>query len=353
MTVATRFGIEEEFILLDADALVPLTSTEMVKQVIGPAEVGGRITSEYLTSQFECATDPMRTLTEAAVQLSGMRQILARHAPANSLIAATGAPFALAGAPTISPSEHYDDVSTLLGELTRQHEVNGLHVHVEVKGDEERVRALRRLRSRLPVLLGLSVNSPFANGVTSRLASWRSVLIRRLPVSWAPPEFRDAEEYHRTVDRLVRIQLLPSRASVSWAVRLSEQYDTVEVRVADAQLQVVDALLLAALMRAIVCADDVPDATAPAAELDGSMWLAARHGMSARFFTADGDVEDAWGAVDRMLQEIRPALEELGDADFVDEQLSRLRREGTGARRQLAAYATGGTASLGKLLASG
>ncbi|MEJ1089589.1 YbdK family carboxylate-amine ligase [Microbacterium sp. Mu-80] len=353
MPAETRFGVEEEFVLLDAEALVPLSGADPSADVLGAADAGGTITAEYLTCQFECATEPVHTMADASVQLSGMRRLLARHAPPHSLIAATGAPFALSGGSLVSSSPHYDDVSTLLGELTRQHEVNGLHVHVEVKGDEQRVRALRRLRRHLPVLLALSANSPFANGVASELASWRSVLIRRLPVSWAPPDFHDADEYHRTVDRLVRIQVLPSRASVAWAVRLSEQYPTVEVRVADAQLTVPDALLLAALMRGIVCADDVADAVAPAAELDASVWLAAKNGMRARFFTPDGDVEDAWSAVDRMLHSIRPALDELGDTAFVEEHIGLLRTEGTGAERQLAAYSTGGIPTLRALLMSG
>ena len=346
---ATRFGIEEEFLLLDASALVPLSGSEIVAQVKGPAPEGGAITSEYLTCQFECATDPVRTLTAAGTQLGAMRGMLARLAPENALIAATGAPLAQWGAPLISPSTHYDDVSTLLGQLTRQHAVNGLHVHVEVFGDEERVRALRRVRAWLPVLLALSANSPFTYGVASGLASWRSVLIRRLPVSWAPPAFRDADEYHRTVDQVVRIGLLPSRGSTSWAVRLSERFDTVEVRVADAQLRVDDALLLAALTRAIVVADDMSDAAPPAAELDAALWLAARHGMQARLFTPEGGIEDAWAAAQRMLEGIRPALEHLGDAPFVDEHLSRLRREGTGSQRQLTAYGTGGVPALAAL----
>ncbi|WP_259363521.1 carboxylate-amine ligase [Microbacterium esteraromaticum] len=249
----------------------------------------------------------------------------------------------------ISPSKHYDDVSTLLGQLTRQHAVNGLHVHVEVFGDEQRVRALRRVRAWLPVLLALSANSPFSYGVTSGLASWRSVLIRRLPVSWAPPEFCDADEYHRTVEQLVTIGLLPSRGSTSWAVRLSERFDTVEVRVADAQLRVDDALLLASLMRAIVVAEDLPDAVPPPAELDASLWLAARHGMQARLFTPDGGIEDAWSATQRMMQGIRDAVAEQGDEEFVDEHLSRLRSEGTGSQRQLRAYESGGVQALGGL----
>lgn len=346
---ATRFGIEEEFLLLDASALVPLSGSAVVDRARGPAAGGGTITSEYLTCQFECATDPVRALSEAGAQLSRMRGMLADLAPENALVAATGAPLAQSGAPSISSSKHYDDVSTLLGQLTRQHAVNGLHVHVEVLGDEERVRALRRMRAWLPVLLALSANSPFTYGVASGLASWRSVLIRRLPVSWAPPAFRDADEYHRTVERLVRVGLLPSRSSVSWAVRLSERFDTVEVRVADAQLRVDDALLLAALMRAIVVADDLTDAAPPTAELDAALWLAARHGMQAHLFTPDGDVEGAWPAVERLLAGIRHTLADLGDAAFVDQHLERLRADGTGSQRQLRAYESGGVDALADL----
>ncbi|MEV7619253.1 YbdK family carboxylate-amine ligase [Microbacterium sp. NPDC089321] len=346
---ATRFGIEEEFLLLDASALVPLSGSGIVERVKGPAPGGGMITSEYLTCQFECATDPVRTLAEAGEQLGGMRRMLASLAPENAIVAATGAPLAQWGAPLISASKHYDDVQSLLGQLTRQHAVNGLHVHVEVFGDEERVRALRRVRAWLPVLLALSANSPFTYGVASGLASWRSVLIRRLPVSWAPPAFCDADEYHRTVEQLVTVGLLPSRGSTSWAVRLSERFDTVEVRVADAQLRVDDALLLTSLMRAIVVSVDLPDAAPPAAELDAALWLAARHGMDARLFTPDGEIEDAWTATERMLEGIRDALDQLGDAAFVDEHLGRIRSEGTGSERQLRAYESGGAQALGDL----
>ncbi|PKI89327.1 hypothetical protein CW368_12870 [Actinomycetales bacterium SN12] len=346
---ATRFGVEEEFLLLDESALIPLSGSGIVDRVKGPAPGGGVITSEYLTCQFECATDPVRTLGEAGSQLGGMRRMLAELAPENSLVAATGAPLAQWSAPLISASKHYDDVSTLLGQLTRQHAVNGLHVHVEVVGDEERVRALRRVRAWLPVLLALSANSPFTYGVASGLASWRSVLIRRLPVSWAPPAFHDADEYHRTVEQMVTVGLLPSRGSTSWAVRLSERFDTVEARVADAQLRVDDALLQASLTRAIAIADDLPDAAPPPAELDAAMWLAARHGMDARLFTPEGEIEDAWAATERMLDGIRPALDANGDESFVDEHLGRLRSEGTGSQRQLRAYQTGGAQSLGAL----
>src|SRR5690606_41912189 len=166
-----------------------------------------------------------------------------------------------------------------------------------VDGDEARVRALLRLRERLPLLLALSANSPWANGVSAGLASWRSTLIRRLPVSWGPPAFRDADEYHRTVDRLVEMGALPARSSVSWAARLSDRYETVETRVCDTQLSPEDALLLAALTRAIVNADGNVDDPMTPEVLDAALWLAARPGLDAQLPTGPGDAQSDSTAV--------------------------------------------------------
>lgn len=354
MPDAARFGVEEEYVLLDPDALVPVSGGDARYDVFGEVPSGGLICAEYLSSQLECSTTPVSSLAQAGEQLTAMRSSLAGFAARHhALLAPVGSPFATAGRSQISVSPHYDDVFELLGQLTQEHVVNGLHVHVEVAGDEERVRALRRVRAWLPLLLALSANSPFAYGLPSGLESWRSILIRRLPATWCPPAFADADEYHRTLERLVAVGAVPVPSSVSWAVRLSERYDTVEVRVADVQLDVADTLLLTGLMRAIICTEDLPDDAPPHEELDASLWLAARHGMAARLLTEDGSTETAWEAVQRLLSGIRPALRETGDEDFVDEHLARVRRDGTGSRRQLAAYAAGGVAGLRELYTAG
>lgn len=342
MPLSTRFGVEEEYVLLDTAALVPVSAVTLLDRMLRRDGGPGRVSKEYLTCQIEAATDPVRTLAQADEQLGTLRQTLADLAAEGTVVAATGAPFALGAAQQISADPHYDDVKHLIGRLTADHEVNGLHVHVEVADDEQRVRALLRIREWLPALLALSVNSPFARGRKSGLASWRSTLVGRMPVSSSPPAFRDAEDYHRTLDRHVRAGALPSRASVSWPVRLSEHYPTVETRVADAQLRVDDSLLVTALIRGIVCATDLPVDVTRHEELDAALWLAARHGMQARLFAPDGGEEDAWSAVDRMLTSIRPVLDELGDTDFVEDHLARVRAEGTGAERQLRVHDAAG-----------
>ena len=194
-----RFGVEEEFVLLDEQTLVPAAMSPATRERI-PEDAAAGLTPEYLTCQLESATSPATTRADAEAQLRRTRSLIGTYA------ADQGAVFASIGTPFISPkrltvvsSPHYDAVDAQLVEITREHEVNGLHVHVEVVDDEERVRVLNRVRPWLPVLLALTGNAPFAHGRDSGFASWRSILIRRLPSSWSPPHFRDLADYRAPV----------------------------------------------------------------------------------------------------------------------------------------------------------
>lgn len=351
----TRFGIEEEFLLLDESSLAPVSmADDFLARTAGRLR-RGRVTAEYLASQVESLTDPVTTATEALAQLRDLRSLIGEEAAARRAIAApTGSPFSTRRAPTLSPSPHYADVARRLAHLTREHEVNGLHVHVEVPDDEERVRALARLRGWLPVLLALSANSPFADGVDAGFCSWRSMLIRRLPSSWCPPRFHDLDDYRRRVARLLDLGTIGEATSLSWAVRLSERYPTVEVRIADAQLTAEDAVLSALLSRAIVLSTDQPQVVDDSDTVDASLWTAARAGMEARIVDpTTGEVADAWRVTRRLLAVVGPVLRELGDEDLVADGVARIRELGTGATRQRRAYRHGGTPALAALLGAG
>lgn len=350
-----RFGVEEEFVLLDDISLAPVGIADGMRAAVTASDLLGTVTAEYLTCQVECVTSPVHTLGDGLAQLTRMRSLLADQGrDARAIVAATGTPFLVAGALAVVSSPHYDAVAAHLAHLTRGHEVNGLHVHVEVSDDEARVRALNRLRGWLPVLLALTGNSPFADGLDSRFASWRSILIRRLPATWCPPHFEDADHYHRSVARQVALGAIPDAASLSWAARLSERYPTVEARVFDTQLDPADSLFAAALTRALVLSDDVTATTAGIDEIDASLWTAARYGMEATVWDPLTDeAATAWTAVGRLLEALAPVLDELGDRAFVDDHLARIRSSGTGAERQRRAFAAAGTAGLRALYRGG
>lgn len=349
-----RFGIEEEFVLLDEQTLVPAAMTPSTRERI-LQEVGAGLTPEYLTCQLESATSPCLTRAEAEEQLRRTRTLIGSHAAEQGAIfAATGTPFISPNRFVVSPSAHYDAVSAQLVEITREHEVNGLHIHVEVTDEEERVRVLNRARAWLPTLLSLTGNAPFAHGRDSGFDSWRSILIRRLPSSWSPPHFADLSAYRAHLEQLVSMGAIAEASSLSWTARLSERFPTVEVRVFDAQLTVDETLLAVALTRALLVTDELGGLPAMGVEaIDASLWTAARYGPEARLVDPrSGETAPARDLVDALLDRLRPALAQLGDEDFVSEGIARIRTDGSGARRQREAYAENGTSGLRDLYRS-
>jgi carboxylate-amine ligase len=122
------------------------------------------------------------------------------------------------------------------------------------------------------------------------------------------------------------------------------------VRVADVCREPDDAVLIAALTRALVQtavdawhAGDEPDPVRTEV-LRLAAWQAGRSGL-------EGDLLDpgswrpapATEVVGRLVEHVRPALEQAGDLDTVRELLAAVQARGTGTRRQREVYANTGT----------
>ncbi len=175
--------------------------------------------------------------------------------------------------------------------------------------------------------------------------------MRRLPTMGCPPIFRDHAHYRNHLAQLIRLGACPDAASLAWAARLSDRFPTVEVRVFDTQLEPDDALLLVALVRAILVAEEIAVLPLDSDLIDASLWMAAREGRDAALIDpVTGETASAQRLVQDLLHRIRPHLEEAGDADFVRERMAFVRSDGTGADRQLAALHTGGVPGLAALL---
>lgn len=343
-----RFGIEEEFILLDRTSLGPVPLGLIARDAIRADRPAGTASAEFLTCQVEYATSPVADREAARAELNTARRALSRFATAHGAIAAgTGTPFGSGEAATISPTPRYQGIGRWLGEIVESHHSSGLHVHTEVVDDEARIRASNSLRAWLPVLLALTGNSPFWGQRDTGYRSWRSILLRRLPTMGAPPVFHDMSDYRQRVAQLIRMRAAPDAASVAWSVRLSDRFPTVEVRVFDAQLDVDDTLFLAVLTRALVTTAPVADTHIDSDVIDASLWMAAREGWNAALVhPLSGEISFALDLFDLLLRVTAPALQQTGDLAFVEDHFARLRLIGTGAERQLAAVATAGAEGL-------
>lgn len=355
-----RFGVEEEFMVLDRRSLEPISAgasaraalrSDAVESARAGSPVAGEASMEFLDCQVEVATSPSETLHSAGEELAAFRNTLGKFARRSEvLVSSVGTPYGSAYSSSVTPKQRYRTIANLMGGLTHEHFINGLHVHTEIRNIEERVRALNSIRPWLPVLLALTTNAPFWRTKTSGFVSWRSILLRRMPTMWCPPVFHDADDYHRRVDRLVNMGAVLDRAFISWAARVSDRYDTVEVRVFDAQLTLDDTLFAVALARSVIT--ESPSTVHIDSEaIDASLWMAAHDGMRSHLVDPlTGEIAPAWSVAHGLLDAIKNSLVMHRDDLFVEAQVALVREQGTGADRQCAALAQSGSNGLRMLL---
>jgi len=196
--VAVRtFGIEEEFLLVDPSSGQVVERAAAVLREI-PGDQGRRdvVDQELMQHQIETRTDPCTDTSDARRQLVEGRRMVGRAARSAGVAAvATGtSPFPVLDV-QVSPKDRYRDMVNEFGAIGRAAGTCGMHVHVGVHSREEGVGIVDRLRPWLPVVLALSVNSPYAEGRDSGYASWRSQVWSRWPTAGATEVFGDPATY--------------------------------------------------------------------------------------------------------------------------------------------------------------
>ena len=354
----TTFGIEEEYFLVEPRTLRPASLADSVLTDLDPGR--GAVTHEFLASQLERATAVFTDLAEAEADLHKFRADLASTAHAHGVLAVgAGTPFDAHPAPTLTDAPRYHRIGSGVRGVVRDHQICATHVHVGVPNREAGVRALNAVRVWLPTLLALTGNSPFWRGRSTGFDSWRAVIMRRWATTGCPPAFADANDYDRRIRRLVGVGGTVDTATVAWYARLSEVHPTIEVRVADAQLDLAPTLLLAALTRALVVTAlaDAERGTLPLDVepelLDAALWQASRDGLNGELLDPiTRTLEPARAVVATLLRQVDEALHQAGDGPRVTALLERLERAGTGARQQQRAFHHGGLSGLRGLLES-
>lgn len=144
-------------------------------------------------------------------------------------------PFAMWHETVVSSGERYELVYESMRELARREPTFALHVHVGVDDPEDAIRLANRMRAHLPLLLALSVNSPFWQCRDTGLASARTPLFQAFPRVGIPRVFADYAEWVEAVDLLIRCNAFPEPTFLWWDVRPQPRVGTVEVRVMDAR----------------------------------------------------------------------------------------------------------------------
>jgi carboxylate-amine ligase len=192
-------------------------------------------------------------------------------------------------------------------------------------------------------MLALTANSAIYRNADSGHASWRNVLWGRWPSAGPPPHLESAAHYDDIVAMMLDAGVLLDDGMVYWDVRPSSKFPTVEVRVADVPSTPAETVLHATLIRASVMtalaekerAPMIPDHVVRAA-----FWKAAKNGLTGALVdTTNGYVAAPAGQVlGNWVDLLKPALDELGDREWVVAEVDRILRDGNGAARQQRAW---------------
>jgi glutamate---cysteine ligase / carboxylate-amine ligase len=337
-------GVEEEFLLVDPDTGQPVdlaTPVLATARSWPPVAPDALVHTELLGSQVEAATGICVTLTELTRQLQEGRTRLAKAADAHGALLISSGTSVLPGAIPPSAGERFDWIARTYRGLVTDYHSCGCHVHVGVPDRDLAVAVLNHLAPWLPTMLALSVNSPYDRGVDTGYASWRMVTQSRFPGSGIAPWFASAAAYDDQVGQLVDCGVLVDRHQSFWLARLSPRLPTIEFRVADAAGTVADAVLQAALSRALVRTALIElgagrEARPVNAQLAAAaVWSAARYGLRGPAIDLrTGRTPPATQLVDDLISLVTPALEDFGDLTSVRAAVKTVYATGTGAEHQ-------------------
>ena len=168
------------------------------------------------------------------------------------LVSISTHPFALWKDQTITKSQRYIDFMERMQWTVRRLIITGLHVHVGVQSGEKAIAITNGMTRYIPLLIGLSANSPFFDSELTGLASTRTKIFEGLPTAGVPPLLKNYSEFQKFMRTLKRADTIQSIQEVWWDIRPHPGFGTVEIRVCDSVPTIEEMVNLAALIQCLV-----------------------------------------------------------------------------------------------------
>jgi carboxylate-amine ligase len=338
-------GIEEEFAIVDPETRELRSHIQEILEG-GKVLLKEQIKPEMHQSVVELGTDICQSISDAREHVVELRSKLASLAGNAGLrIASAGThPFSHWRDQLITEGERYKEIVKDMQQLARANLIFGLHVHVGIPNRESAIHVMNQARYFLPHLYAISVNSPFWVGQDTGLKGYRLKVFERFPRTGIPDAFESLSEYEDYCKLLVKTGCVDNAKKIWWDIRLHPFFDTLEMRVCDAQSRVDDTLAIAALIQAVIAKlykllrHNTTFRVYRRRLLDENRWRASRYGIEGKLidFGREAEVETRT-LLNELLEFVSTEVDELGSKREM-EHIERIMREGTGADRQLAVF---------------
>jgi len=338
-------GIEEEFAIVDPKTRELRSHIQEILEG-GKVVLKEQIKPEMHQSVVELGTEICQSIADARAHVIDLRSKLAGLADRSGLkIASAGThPFSHWRDQLITEGERYQEIVKDMQQLARANLIFGLHVHIGIPDRETAIHVMNQARYFLPHIYALSVNSPFWVGQNTGLKGYRLKVFERFPRTGIPDAFESLSEYEDYCKLLVKTGCVDNAKKIWWDIRLHPFFDTLEVRVCDAQSRVDDTLAIAALIQAMIAKlhklqwQNMSFRIYRRRLIDENRWRASRYGIDGKLIDFGKETEvETRGLLNELLGFISTEVDELGSKNEMA-HIERIMREGTGADRQLRAW---------------
>ncbi len=344
-------GVEEEYqIVHAADRGLRSRAKGLLREAHEELGEDG-VSHELFLSQIECGTPICSSLREVREAVTRMRSSLIRAAERQELkIASAGThPFSRWERQEFTPKERYLGIADEFQQVAREEVIFGCHVHVGIEDPDVAIHVINRVRPWLPALLALTASSPFWQGQDTGYDSYRTIIFGRMPMVDVPHHFASRAEYDDLIRVLVATDSISEPSRVYWDVRPSAHYPTIEFRISDASPTIDEAVMTAALCRALARTAHAevlrgePEVPLRTELLKGAKWRAARFGLEMDLIDLEGRHSiPAVDLVRKLLVRVHADLSEQNEWDEVAELVHDQLERGNGAMRQRNAFARSG-----------
>jgi carboxylate-amine ligase len=338
-------GVEEEHLIVDLTTgeLAPKIE-EIMSQL--PEDLEEVVSYELFQSVLEIKTPPCATVAEVTALLREFRsQVISQAESCGVTLACAGThPFSRYKDQEITAQERYKRVMEALRWIAEREVIFGQHIHVGVPGAEESIEAHNRLSEQVPLLLALSANSPYWQGMDTGYESTRVKVFETFPRAGLPPAFPDYAAFEDYVDIMILAGAMDDYTFCWWDVRPHPRIGTIELRVLDSQTSLQSTVGLTALTQCLVAniLSESPKGPYDRELAAENKWRAARHGLDAVFYDARKGVSVPARKMARALvAELRPLSQDLGcENELLD--ILEVVENGTGSQHQRRVYEKSG-----------
>src|SRR6187401_669823 len=338
-------GVEEEYMVLDPETR-ELKSHEQKIVHEGQKVIKDKVKAEMHQAVVEVGTDICADADEAWQDVAALRKTISDIA--GGLGFAMGAagthPFSHWESQLITDHIRYNELVNELQEAARSNLIFGLHVHVGMETRKMANHIANSTRYFLPHIYALSTNSPFWEGRLTGYKSFRTKVFDKFPRTGIPETFDAIEAYDNYVKLLVKTNCIDNAKKIWWDLRVHPFFNTVEFRICDVPMTVMETIAIAALFQGVCAkiyklrAQNMNFMMYQRALLNENKWRASRYGIDGTLIDFGKESEvNTRVLIYELLDFVDDVVPHLGSRHAIG-HVHKMLEAGTGADRQLKVF---------------